>query len=169
MNNDFSDLIFVILIWFFDWILIIFIISSFSTRWISYYSTLERTLLITSNLTSESSQTNTSPRMLKIPSSKNILLLIIHSTPSLSVLEEPVLELHSVLSNKVLKQLVFQSFSPQDLTQSPLKEVLTPPSETCTMMTGDGTHMIQLKVAIGWEIKMPSIICADKLQKLFWN
>lgn len=37
------------------------------------------------------------------------------------------------------------------------------------MTTGDGTLMILLKVVIGLVIKMPFIICADKLLKPFCN
>lgn len=43
------------------------------------------------------------------------------------------------------------------------------PWETCTKMTGDGTHMILSKVVTGLEIKTLFITCADKLHKLFYN
>lgn len=43
------------------------------------------------------------------------------------------------------------------------------PSEICIVMTGDGTHMIQSREAIGLEIKTPFIICVSKHQMPFMS
>ena len=65
-----------------------------------------------------------------------------------------VLELLSDYPRLVSRQLVSQSFSQLDHILSLPKVELTLLLETCIMMTGDGTSMIQSKEVTGLEIKM---------------
>ena len=65
-----------------------------------------------------------------------------------------VLELLSDYPKLASRLLVSQSFSQLDHILLLLKVELTLPLETCIMMTGDGTSMIQSKEVTGLEIKM---------------
>ena len=105
----------------------------------------------------------------RTPSSRNILSLTTPSMLSLSGLEEPGSELLLDLSSKDLRQRVFQNCSPRDLTQWQLKEVSMLLLATCTQMTGDGTLTTLWREAIGWEIKMRSTTCVNRLLRQSCN
>jgi hypothetical protein len=64
-----------------------------------------------------------------------------------------VSELLSDYPKPVSRLLVFLSFSQPDLTLLLLKVVLMLLSETCMVMIGDGTSMIQSREVTGLEIK----------------
>ena len=110
-------------------------------------------------------------RLSRTLSSKSIQQLIILLMLSSLEQEEQDSELLLVQFNKDSKQLAYLNSSLlAHIPQLP-KEVSMPHLETCILMTGDGTPMIQLREVTGLETKMPFTICVNKHQMPFinWN
>lgn len=101
----------------------------------------------------------------RILCSRNIRLSTIPSMLWLSGPEELGLGPPLVWSSRASRPPAFPNFSrPGRIPLLPRAASMLR-SETCMMMTGDGTPMIQSRAAIGWEIRTPFTTCAGKLQK----
>ena len=105
----------------------------------------------------------------RILCSRSTLLSIIPLMLSLWEQEELDSEQLSDLSSKDSRLPASPSSSPQDHIQLQLRVVSMLLLAICTTTIGDGTHTTQLREVTGWEIRMPSITCANRLLRPSWN